>query len=62
MEALVSALLHPQVFVLALIGFVAFYSSCSVGIRAGFLAYHPSMCGTVGALAGAGMGLAVAGI
>jgi hypothetical protein len=62
MEALATAVLYPQILVLAIIGFVAFYSSCSVGIRAGWLAYHPSVCGTVGAFAGAAMGLAAATI
>ncbi len=62
MEVIVSSLLHPQVFVLAIIGFLAFYSSCSVGIRAGWLAYHPSLCGTAGAFVGAGLGLAAAAV
>ncbi|AGA33443.1 hypothetical protein TVNIR_1781 [Thioalkalivibrio nitratireducens DSM 14787] len=62
MEAIATAVLHPQVFILAVIGFIAFYSSCSVGIRAGWLAYHPSVCGTVGAFGGAGLGLLVASV
>ncbi|MFO8002922.1 hypothetical protein [Thioalkalivibrio sp.] len=60
MEALATAVFHPQMFILAVIGFVAFYSSCAIGIRAGWLAYHPSVCGTVGAFAGAALGLASA--
>jgi hypothetical protein len=57
MEAIVAAAVVPQVVILASVGFVAFYSSCAVGIRAGWLAYHPSVCGTVGALGGAAMGI-----
>lgn len=60
MEALAAAVLLPQVVVLAAVGFVAFYSSCAVGMRAGWLAYHPSVCGTVGALGGAAMGVLTA--
>ncbi|TVP88940.1 MAG: hypothetical protein EA347_05055 [Thioalkalivibrio sp.] len=60
MEALVVASWLPQVVLLALVGFVAFYSSCAVGIRAGWLAYHPSVCGSVGAAGGAAMGILTA--
>ena len=62
MEAILSSMLLPQVIMLAIIGFVAFYSSCSVGLRAGWLAYHPSVCGAVGALGGAIVGLLAASI
>jgi hypothetical protein len=62
MEAIASIPLLPQILVLAVVGFVAFYSSCSFGLRAGWLAYHPSICGTVGALGGAALGLASATI
>lgn len=60
MEALVAAAMLPQVLILALVGFVAFYSSCAVGMRAGWLAYHPSVCGSVGAVGGAAMGILTA--
>jgi len=62
MEAIASIPLLPQIVVLAVIGFVAFYSSCSLGLRAGWLAYNPALCGTVGALGGAALGVAAAGI
>ena len=62
MEAIVNSPLLPQILVLAVVGFIAFYSSCSFGLRAGWLAYHPSICGTVGALGGVGLGLAAATI
>lgn len=60
MEAIVNIPLLPQILVLAVVGFIAFYSSCAFGLRAGWLAYHPSLCGTMGAVGGALLGLAAA--
>lgn len=59
MEALIAASWLPQAVILAVIGFVAFYTSCAVGLRANWLAYHPSVCGSVGAAGGAAMGILV---
>lgn len=60
MELLSVFLLYPQILILAILGGVAGYTSCSVGIRAGWLAYHPSICGAFGALFGTAVGLAAA--
>jgi hypothetical protein len=60
METLVQLALLPQVLLLASIGFIAFFSSCTLGLRAGWLAYNPVICGVLGALAGGGMGIAAA--
>jgi hypothetical protein len=62
MEVIANIPLLPQIAVLAVVGFVAFYSSCAFGLRAGWLAYHPSICGSVGAAGGVLIGLAAATI
>lgn len=60
METLVQLALLPQVLLLATTGFIAFFASCTLGLRAGWLAYNPIICGVLGAFGGAGMGIAVA--
>jgi hypothetical protein len=62
MEAIASVHLLPQILLLAVIGFVAFYSSCAFGLRAGWLAYRPSLCGALGGLGGAAIGLIAAAL
>jgi hypothetical protein len=57
MEAILEALLLPQVYVLAILGFVAFNLACSIGARTGWLTYHSLFCGAIGAVFGILVGL-----
>lgn len=52
METFLHALLLPQLYVLAILGFIAFSLSCSLGARTGWLTYHSVLCGAVGGLFG----------
>ena len=57
METILDALLMPQVFVLAILGFVAFNLACSIGARTGWLTYHSLLCGAIGGVFGAVVGV-----
>jgi hypothetical protein len=54
------ALLLPQVYVLAILGFIAFSLACSIGARTGWLTYHSVLCGAVGGLFGFLVGVVTA--
>jgi hypothetical protein len=54
------ALTLPQVYVLAILGFIAFSLACSIGARTGWLTYHSVLCGAVGGLFGFMIGVVTA--
>jgi hypothetical protein len=59
-ENLLDALLLPQVYILGILGFIAFSLACSIGARTGWLTYHSVLCGVVGGLFGILIGLVTA--
>jgi len=48
------------VYVLAILGFIAFSLACSIGARTGWLTYHSILCGAVGGLFGFLVGVVTA--
>jgi hypothetical protein len=59
-ENIFDALLLPQVYILGILGFIAFSLACSIGARTGWLTYHSVLCGAVGGLFGILIGLVTA--
>jgi hypothetical protein len=59
-ENILDALLLPQVYILGILGFIAFSLACSIGARTGWLTYHSVLCGFVGGLFGILIGLVTA--
>jgi hypothetical protein len=53
-------LLSREVFVLAALGFLAFYIACSLGARTKWLTLRSLVCGLIGALIGAAVGIGAA--
>ena len=60
MDTFLDVLTLPQVYVLAILGFIAFSLACSIGARTGWLTYHSILCGAVGGLFGFLVGVVTA--
>jgi hypothetical protein len=59
-DTFLDVLTLPQVYVLAILGFIAFSLACSIGARTGWLTYHSVLCGAVGGLFGFLVGVVTA--
>jgi hypothetical protein len=59
-DTFLDVLTLPQVYVLAILGFIAFSLACSIGARTGWLTYHSILCGAVGGLFGFLVGVVTA--
>lgn len=60
MDTFLETLTLPPVYVLAILGFIAFSLACSIGARTGWLTYHSVLCGAVGGLFGFLVGVVTA--
>lgn len=60
MNTLMDVLLSREVFVLAALGFLAFYIACSLGARTKWFTLRSLVCGLIGALIGAVVGVGAA--
>jgi hypothetical protein len=60
MSSLMDVLLSREVFVLAALGFLAFYIACSLGARARWFTLRSVLCGLIGGLIGVAVGVGAA--